>query len=384
VNPSPAEQIARTLLYEGYILYPYRASALKNRHRWTFGGLMPQSYAEASGNTERWFLHTECLIQGGGDATLSVAARFLHPLLTCDRGSHSQEATERVVSVSDLRLGELEALPRREAFAFPAWRSAERVQHALLGEIELSAVRVAEQVFRLAVRVSNLTPLEMSEHVTRDEAVLRSLASAHVALGVRAGGFVSPTDPGEELRSLAAVCRNEGVWPILVGQPGNRDAMLASPIILEDYPRIAPESTGDFFDGTEIDEMLALRVHTLTDDEKREMAESDPCAKTILERVESLSASRLATLHGTSCPGSQLQPGSRVRLRPRGRADAFDIVLAGKSARVVSIEEDFEGIVYFAVTVDDDPGRDLGDRGQPGHRFFFRRDEVELLGEDTP
>lgn len=382
MTPSPAEQIARALLYEGYILYPYRASALKNRHRWTFGGLVPRAYAEANDNTERWFLHTECLVQG--DATLSVSVRFLHPFLTVERGSHSQEATERAVLVPHVRLAKLITQPRREAFSFPEWRSPDRMQHAISGEIELSAVRVAEQLFRIAVRVSNLTPLEMSEQVTRDDAVLRSLASAHVALGVEGGAFVSLTDPPEELRPLAAACRNEGVWPILVGQPGNRDTMLASLIILEDYPRIAPESTGDFFDGTEIDEMLALRILTLTDAEKREVADTDTRAKAILERVESLGAAGLAALHGTSRPLSSPRPGSRIRLRPRGRADAFDILLAGKAARVVSVEEDFEGTVYYAVTIDDDPGRDLGDRGQPGHRFFFRPDEVELLGEDTP
>ena len=384
MTPSPTEQIARALLYEGYILYPYRASALKNRHRWTFGGLVPRAYAEASDNTERWFLRAECLVQGNAGTTLSVSVRFLHPMLTVERGSHSQEATERAVLVPDVQLDELIARPRREAFSFAKWRSAERMQHAIMGDIELSAVWVAERVVRVAVRVSNLTPLEMSEHVTRDDAVLRSLASAHVALGVEGGEFVSITDPGEELRSLAAECRNEGVWPVLVGQPGNRDAMLASPIILGDYPRIAPESGGDFFDGTEIDEMLALRVMTLTDAEKREMAETDPRAKAILQRVESLGAAGLAALHGTSRPGSRPQPGSRVRLRPRGRADAFDILLAGKAARVVSVEEDFEGLVYFAVTVEEDPGRDLGDRGQPGHRFFFRPDEVEPLDEESP
>ncbi|MBY0523970.1 MAG: hypothetical protein K2R98_11260 [Gemmataceae bacterium] len=74
-----------------------------------------------------------------------------------------------------------------------------------------------------------------------------------------------------------------------------------------------------------------------------------------------------------------VRPGDRVRLRPRGRADIFDLVLQGKSATVESIEQDFEGRIYLAVTIDDDPGKDLGALRQPGHRFFFSSEEVEPL-----
>jgi hypothetical protein len=76
---------------------------------------------------------------------------------------------------------------------------------------------------------------------------------------------------------------------------------------------------------------------------------------------------------------SEIRAGDRVRLRPRGRADIMDMALDGRAATVDSIEQDFEGRVYLAVTVDDDPGRDLGALRQPGHRFFFRPDEVEPL-----
>jgi hypothetical protein len=68
-----------------------------------------------------------------------------------------------------------------------------------------------------------------------------------------------------------------------------------------------------------------------------------------------------------------------VCLRPRGRADILDVALAGKTATVEAIEQDFDGRVYVAVTVDDDPGKDLGALRQPGHRFFFSPDEVEPL-----
>jgi hydrogenase maturation protease len=75
--------------------------------------------------------------------------------------------------------------------------------------------------------------------------------------------------------------------------------MLSSPIILYDYPRVAPESPGDFFDGTEIDEMLTLRIMTLTDEEKVAMAAVDDRASALLARTEALARERLFALHGT-------------------------------------------------------------------------------------
>jgi hypothetical protein len=78
---------------------------------------------------------------------------------------------------------------------------------------------------------------------------------------------------------------------------------------------------------------------------------------------------------------AEVRRGDRVRLRPRGRADILDLALAGKTATVEAIEEDYDGRVYLAVTVDEDPGRDLGELRQPGHRFFFQPEEVEPLPE---
>jgi hypothetical protein len=76
---------------------------------------------------------------------------------------------------------------------------------------------------------------------------------------------------------------------------------------------------------------------------------------------------------------AEIRQGDRVRLCPQGRADILDLALAGKTATVDSIEQDYDGGVYLAVTVDDDPGKDLGALRQPGHRFFFRPEEVEPL-----
>ncbi len=80
--------------------------------------------------------------------------------------------------------------------------------------------------------------------------------------------------------------------------------------------------------------------------------------------------------------GIELHPGDRVRLRPRGGADILDLALAGKSATIAAIEQDYENNIHLAVTVDDDPGKDFGVAGKPGHRFFFRPDEIELLSEN--
>lgn len=81
--------------------------------------------------------------------------------------------------------------------------------------------------------------------------------------------------------------------------------------------------------------------------------------------------------------GTDVHAGDTVRLWPRGGADALDRFLWGRRATVLSIEEDYEGVVHLAVTVDDDPGADFGAAGQVGHRFFFKPDEVELIAPDT-
>jgi hypothetical protein len=157
-------------------------------------------------------------------------------------------------------------------------------------------------VYRLGVRVSNRTPLEAASGASRDELLLRSLVSAHLILTVSGGTFVSLLDPPAALAGAAAQCENIGVWPVLAGETGARDTMLASPIILYDYPVIAPESAGDLFDSTEIDEILSLRIMTLTDAEKQEMRESDERARLLLERTEALSADEMMRLHGTLRP----------------------------------------------------------------------------------
>jgi hypothetical protein len=80
--------------------------------------------------------------------------------------------------------------------------------------------------------------------------------------------------------------------------------------------------------------------------------------------------------------GIELKPGDRVRLRPQGRADIFDLALQGKIATIAAIEQDYENRIHLAVTIDDDPGNDLGRQGKPGHRFFFNPEDVEVVEND--
>ena len=153
-------------------------------------------------------------------------------------------------------------------------------------------------MYRVRVTILNQTPVEPERPSVRDELLLRSLVSAHTILRVAGGEFVSLIDPPETLQPAAAACRNLGTWPVLAGEEGTRTTLLSSPIIVYDYPTVAPESPGDFFDGTEMDEMLSLRILTLSDAEKREMGASDERARQLLERTEQLGQADLMRLHG--------------------------------------------------------------------------------------
>jgi hydrogenase maturation protease len=126
------------------------------------------------------------------------------------------------------------------------------------------------------------------------------MVSTHTILSARGGEFISLLDPPESLREMAGSCRNIGTYPVLVGAEGERDTILSAPIILYDYPQIAPESAGDLFDGTEIDELLTLRILTLTDEEKREIRDGDEHARRILERTETMPVEQLLKLHGAT------------------------------------------------------------------------------------
>ena len=297
----PVRRIADAVLYEGYMLWPYRRSALKNTRRWTFGGVYPPAHSSLHPD-DRSEMRTECLVRGGGDAPVDVRVRFLHVVR---RQALRDGRPVDEVSVGDQRHLSWEEATERElgagAFAIAAGSEREdlgegaailRSWHALEGVVEAASEEVRDGVRRVSVRIANLTPWPGG---TREEALERTLCSAHTVLRAERGEFVSLADPPEDLRAEAEACRNEGTWPVLV-EDGR--TMLSSPIILEDYPRIAPESPGDLFDGGEIDQLLMLNILSLTDEEKDEMRASDPRAREILERTESLAPDELMRLHG--------------------------------------------------------------------------------------
>ncbi len=455
MNQRLVDQIVDAVLYEGYILYPYRPS-VKNRQRWTFGGLYPRAYCEAQQAGDAWSMRTECLVRGAGSTVVGIQVRFLHLqsrlvgrlespvalLAECEQPVFQfvesmnvgdrllqtwQEAVQREVVLESLDLGSLALEPRHSEFTFPANRIIEcvrghtgaieailmRHQHSVTGRVQVCAERAGDGVFKLIVRIENDTTFDQVDQTGRDQAVLRALASTHTILTVQHGEFLSLIDPPDECRQRAALCRNQGTWPVLVGREGESDTMLSSPITLYDYPQIAAESPGDFFDGTEIDEMLVLRILTLTDEEKlaaaavdrarsraarpHQIAERRPDDE-VARRCPRLAASarrRIAMnndwdplfdrprLESVRANGHELKPGDRVRLHPLGRADILDMALAGKTATIEAIEQDFEERVYLGVVLDDDPGRDLGQMRQPGHCFYFGIEEVELFQGDS-
>jgi hypothetical protein len=453
----PVEKIAAAVLFEGYVLWPYRRSAQKNQKRWTFGGVYPRAFSETAGTNDPWLMQTQCLVAGKNPA-VEVKVRFLQVVdrkVAALREADSraveggfqtrphqevgetaagrlefvdelqvgnerylawEEAVEREVVVSGLGLADLET-PTHAAISIPAGSEEEpladssgemvgalvRSWQALEGAVEVGAKHVGEGLFKLTVKIMNTASWNGQ---IREETLGQTLVSTHTILRAEGGEFVSLMDPPEELARLAEECENVKTWPVLAGDEGDRRTILSSPIILYDYPKIAPESPGDLFDGGEIDQLLTLSILSLTDEEKEEARASDPRAREILDRSEALTEEDLMGLHGvmrgSAMPrepvdpfeveglerpaprsivvdGVEIENGSRVRLWPKAGRDIFDIALSGKAAVVEKIEQDFEDRILLAVSVEDDPGREMVDMPVLGHRFFFSPDEVEPL-----
>jgi len=322
------KKIAEAVLYEGYILWPYRRSAKKNQQRWTFGGVYPRAYSEARGEDDPWIMQTQCPLSGDEASTIEVRVRFLHVTerkvgVRRDEALEFveelrvggelylpwDEATEREIEVGRFGLSELLASPKRVEIDIPGGSSEEpladptgevvaalvRSWRALRGMVAVEAEPLQDGLFRMTVRITNTTPWGGED---RESTLRQTFASTHTVLEVKGGEFVSLMDPPESFREAARGCENLKTWPVLVGEEGGRSMMLSSPIILYDYPQIAPESPGDLFDGGEIDQLLILNILTLTDEEKEEMRASDPRAREILKRCESLTPEQLMSLHG--------------------------------------------------------------------------------------
>jgi hypothetical protein len=297
--------IADAVLYEGYVLWPYRRSALKNQRRWTFGGVYPRDHSAAHPD-DPWRMRTQCLLEAAdADAAVDVRVRFLHVVRrqVLDRGRPVDEATAGgarhlswdEASERDVGPGPVDVPAGEEVEPLGEGVEVVRTWEALRGAVDVCAERLQPGLHRVTVEVANTTPWAGGP---RDAVLPRTFCSTHAVLRARDGAFVSLTDPPEAMRAHAAACENVGVWPVLVGPHGERGTLLASPIILEDHPRIAPESPGDLFDGGEIDQMLVLNLLAMTDEEREGMRAADPRTREILERTEALTPEQLMRLHG--------------------------------------------------------------------------------------
>lgn len=358
--------IADAVLYEGFLLFPYKASALKNQLPWQFGVLMPQGYADPS---EATAMQSQMLLAPQPDAgAVEILARFLQ----IGEGPAEREVPMRV----DLREGRYE-LP----FEIDTLRGT------LSAEIERDG-----DLYRLTLRLENRTTTAGS--ADRNQALRSALVSAHALLTAHEARFVSLLDPPPSASGAAERCVNRGVFPVLVGVPddGKQTAamMLASPIILYDFPSIAQQSRVQTFDATEIDELLMLTVASLTDEEKREARATHQYARDLVERAEALDADTQAALHGeltgglrepgdetVTIAGTPVRRGSQVRVHPRGRADVWDDIVRGMAGRVCAVHTDFENKRYIGVIFDGDPAGDMHE--WYGRSFFYGPDEIEPL-----
>jgi len=396
MNINEVRRVADAVLYEGYILYPYRASAQKNRSRWQFGVLMSPGYA-ATDPSERSMAQAECIVEQHGELNITVVARFLQVQRRTAGNEVWDEGVEREVTAAGASL-DFE-IPGGEERAGDVVRR----RTSLLGTIKVLARPLPGpwRAARLTVQLANRTIADPAP-ATRDQALPSALVAAHLIITVAGGAFVSLTDPPEWAVNETTACENIAVWPVLAGPDGGRQVMLASPIILPDHPELAPESAGELYDGTEIDEILTLRTLALTDAEKLEARATDERAAALLDRVESMEGETMTRLHGTfrevhrdvpwwdpeadaavspatdtvTIAGRKVARGSRVTLRPGvRRADAQDMFLAGRAAIVEAVLTDVDANPYLAVSLADDPDQDL--RAAHGRFLYFAPDEVE-------
>ena len=349
VRLDEVRRVADAVLYEGYILYPYRASAQKNRSRWQFGVLVPPGYAAAD-PSETTVQQAECVIEHRGQPSVDVVLRFLQvqrrhfadavpgdsvPASSAPGGPPGgpepppawDEAVEREVTVH-VTSGALLAAGTVARFTVPGGTDVESVSGGrvvrrrarLAGTVSVRATPLPGpwQSARLTVRVTNESGDPWSApgstaprgdtgpagstgtQADRAEALPFALVAAHTIITITDGAFISMTDPPEWASPAVAGCENNGCWPVLAGPPGgSRQVMLAAPIILPDHPEVARESPGELYDGTEIDEILTLRTLALSDAEKAEARATDPRAAALIDRVEAMDGTALGQLHGT-------------------------------------------------------------------------------------
>jgi hypothetical protein len=435
-----ARAVADAVLYEGYLLYPYRGTSSKNQSRWQFGVLGPPGASQA-GLGEDDTLAAQFLVDGAQAITMVV--RFLqlqHRRAERERADGGFDPVDELTTPSGSWLTWDEAVECEMSFGplpfddqpwtlplvYPAAIEIEPVEGGRLVR-ERQQVRAVLTVAhepdgalgRVSVRVSNVGATVDRKIDGKDSVIARSMIGTHLIAEVVGGRFVSLLEPPPAAAGVVSRCHQHRCFPVLAGPPGTHDVLLVSPIILYDHPEVAEQSNTALYDCTEIDEILTLRVMTMTDEEKAQARATDPRAAQIIDQCDAMSADDMARLHGVlrnphtfaglvpEIPegvdwwdpladnavrpeidavvvnGARVARGSQVRLRPRRNADAQDIFVAGKIARVTSVHEDVEGNKHVAVVVDDDPAADLHD--WYGRYLYFSPDEIEPLEtQQTP
>ncbi|MDV7356840.1 hypothetical protein R4282_27950 [Rhodococcus oxybenzonivorans] len=452
ISPASLQRVravADAVLYEGYLLYPYRASSSKNQSRWQFGVVGPPGAADA-GVGEESTMSCSTLLRADDDAAVGITLRFLQLQVRCVERATDEVGTE-FARVDELTVDGTSWLSWDEAvereFDLGAVSLAEcgggrRLDVHIDGGSEVEELRRADGSLagrvvrtrwpadavvtvdcensdgftRLRLEVENVTTGDIG--LDRDGAIRHSLIGAHMILAAEGTDFVSLLEPPAEAEHLASACTQHRCYPVLAGLPGETDLVLASPIILYDHPEIAEQSDGALFDATEIDEILTLRVMTLTEDEKRQARATDPLAARIIDRCDEMSPSTLAQMHGilrdphlpdmglvpeltddvpwwdpeadtavrpdvdgVLVDGVRVANGSVVRLHPSRRADAQDLFFAGQLARVVTVHADVDGDTHIGVVLQDDPASDMHE--WYGRYLYFAPDEVEPISTDT-
>lgn len=425
-----ARAVADAVLYEGYLLYPYRGTSSKNQSRWQFGVLGPPGAADA-GLGEDATLAAQFLVDGARE--LHLVVRFLQ---LQHRGAEQEIAPGEYRPVDQLSTPggswltwdeavecerpfgpvALDGRPWTLSVTADAGTDIEflecgrlvRQRREVRGVLTVAGEADGD-LCRVSVRLSNVG----DRAADKNDAIARSMIGTHLIAELQEGQFVSLLEPPPAAADAVTRCGQHRCFPVLAGPPGARDLLLISPIILYDHPEVAEQSDTALYDCTEIDEILTLRVMTMTDEEKAQARATDPRAARIIDECDAMSPQAMARLHGVlrdphaisglvpQIPegvdwwdpladnavrpevdavlvnGIRVARGSRVRLRPRRNADAQDIFVAGKTARVTSVHSDVEGNTHVAVVVDDDPAADLHD--WYGRYLYFSPDEIEPL-----
>jgi hypothetical protein len=259
------EELVTSLLYEGYALYPYTPGATKNATPTPFGIVYPPRYAaECAGAHDHARL--ECFALADADAdlvSLTATLRCLRP------SGERHEAVEHRLELGPAFVGE------RVSAEFEGGRFTLRTE----------PVRGAPARVRVRSCVHNTATVPAG--LDRAAALTSSLISTHIVVEIAGGRFLSPLDTPHE---------SVNIYPVLATAAD--EAVLGAAIVLPDHPQIAPQSHGNLFDNTEIEEALVLHVHSLTDAERADAASRDPVVREMLERALALGPEDILGLHG--------------------------------------------------------------------------------------